>query len=84
MENTHTHKLYLYNDKKHSFLYVIACVINVCKHEPLQAEQCTILAHKNGKCCVKNGDYLEMLELKEKFEKLNLISEIESHESYMY
>ena len=76
--------VYLHNDNKNSFLYIIACIISICKHEPLQAEQCAILADKFGKCCIKNGDYLEMLHLKEEFKKVNIISEIESHESYMY
>jgi ATP-dependent Clp protease adaptor protein ClpS len=84
MEGTNTHKLVLYNDNTHDFLYVIACLIRFCKHEPLQAEQCALLAHTNGKCSVKNGDFIEMLEIKTDLEKLELITEIESHESYMY
>jgi ATP-dependent Clp protease adaptor protein ClpS len=84
MESTNTHKLVLYNDNTHDFLYVIACLIRFCKHEPLQAEQCALLAHTNGKCSVKNGDFIEMLEIKTDLEKLELITEIESHESYMY
>jgi ATP-dependent Clp protease adaptor protein ClpS len=84
MEGTNTHKLVLYNDNTHDFLYVIACLIRFCKHEPLQAEQCALLAHTNGKCFVKNGDFIEMLEIKTDLEKLELITEIESHESYMY
>ena len=74
----------MYNDNTHDFLYVIACLIRFCKHEPLQAEQCALLAHTNGKCSVKNGDFIEMLEIKTDLEKLELITEIESHESYMY
>lgn len=84
MEDTNTHKLVLYNDNTHDFLYVIACLIRFCEHEPLQAEQCAVIAHKNGKCPVKNGDYLKMLELKTDLETLELVTEIEAHESHMY
>jgi ATP-dependent Clp protease adaptor protein ClpS len=84
MEDTKTHKLVLYNDDTHDFLYVIACLIRYCKHEPLQAEQCALITHNNGKCSVKTGDYLEMLELKTDLEDLELVTEIESYESYMH
>ena len=84
MEDTKTHKLVLYNDDHHDFLYVTACLIRYCKHEPLQAEQCALIAHNNGKCSVKTGDYIEMLELKTDLESLELVTEIESYESYLY
>jgi ATP-dependent Clp protease adaptor protein ClpS len=84
MEDTKTHKLVLYNDDIHDFLYVVACLIRFCNHEPLQAEQCAIIADSNGKCSVKTGDFLEMLELKTNFETLDLITEIEAYESYMH
>lgn len=84
MEDTKTHKLVLYNDDHHDFLYVIACLIRFCKHEPLQAEQCALITHNNGKCSVKTGDYIEMLELKADLESLELVTEIESYESYLY
>ena len=84
MENTKTHKLVLYNDAIHDFLYVVACLIKFCGHEPLQAEQCAIIAHNKGKCSVKSGDILDMLELKTNFERVELITEIEAYESYMH
>lgn len=84
MEDTKTHKLVLYNDNVHDFLYVVACLIRFCKHEPLQAEQCAIIAHNHGKCSVKSGDFLEMLEIKTNLENLDLKTEIQTHESYMH
>jgi ATP-dependent Clp protease adaptor protein ClpS len=84
MEDTKTHKLVLYNDDHHDFLYVIACLIRFCKHEPLQAEQCALIADSTGKCSVKSGDFLEMLELKTNFEDLDLKTDIEAYESYMH
>jgi ATP-dependent Clp protease adaptor protein ClpS len=84
MGATKTHKLVLYNDHTNDFLYVTACLIRYCNHEPTQAEQCAIIAHNSGKCSVKSGDYLEMLELKTNFEELSIKTDIESYESYMH
>ena len=84
MEDTKTHKLVLYNDNSHDFLYVIACLIRYCKHDPLQAEQCALITHHVGKCSVKSGDFLDLFELKSNFEELDLKTEIEAYESYMH
>lgn len=48
-------KLILWNDEVNTFDFVIECLINYCKHEPLQAEQCTYLVHYSGKCDVFSG-----------------------------
>jgi ATP-dependent Clp protease adaptor protein ClpS len=84
MEDTKTHKLVLYNDDEHDFLYVIACLIQCCKHQPLQAEQCALITHNNGKCTAKTGDFLELLDIKDSMEELQLKTEIEVYESYMH
>ncbi len=52
--------LVLYNDDYNTFEFVIEALIDVCKHEALQAEQCTYIVHYNGKCSVKNGSYLDL------------------------
>ena len=54
-------ELVVYNDDVNTFDFVIESLINVCKHEPIQAEQCTHLIHFKGKCGVKMGawDFLE-------------------------
>jgi len=49
--------LTLYDDDYHSFKYVIEALIEICKHTPEQAEQCTHLVHFKGKCDVKVGTY---------------------------
>lgn len=53
--------LILHNDDEHSFDFVIDALMDVCEHDFIQAEQCTILVHYKGKCDVKNGgfDYLK-------------------------
>jgi ATP-dependent Clp protease adaptor protein ClpS len=52
--------LILYNDDHNTFDFVIEALIEICKHEALQAEQCTYIVHYNGKCAVKNGSYTEL------------------------
>lgn len=84
MEDIKTHKLVLYNDSVNDYNYIMACLIKFCKHDPIQAEQCAVIAHKVGQCSVKSGDFLEMLEIKSTFEELQIKSEIEVYESDMH
>lgn len=49
-------QLVLHNDEVNSFEFVIDTLIEVCGHEPEQAEQCTMIAHTKGRCGVKTGD----------------------------
>lgn len=49
--------LVLYNDDYHTFDYVIDALMKICKHDLLQAEQCTQLIHYKGKCDVKKGSF---------------------------
>jgi len=49
--------LIIYNDDINSFDHVITSLIKVCKHETIQAEQCTWIIHYNGKCAVKKGEF---------------------------
>jgi ATP-dependent Clp protease adaptor protein ClpS len=84
MEEHKTHKVVIYNDDVNSFGYITACLIRKCKHEPIQAEQCALLAHMTGKCAVKSGDFMEMLELKSTFDDLDIKSEIEEYAGNMH
>ncbi|MCK9618007.1 MAG: ATP-dependent Clp protease adaptor ClpS [Lentimicrobiaceae bacterium] len=47
--------LVLHNDNVNTFDFVIQSLIEICEHEPCQAEQCALLAHFKGKCTVKTG-----------------------------
>ena len=49
--------LIVFNDDYNTFDHVIDSLIKVCKHDVLQAEQCTTLIHYKGKCQVKRSDY---------------------------
>jgi ATP-dependent Clp protease adaptor protein ClpS len=52
--------LILYNDDVNTFDHVINSLVKICKHEPIQAEQCAWIVHLNGKCKVKNGNFEEL------------------------
>lgn len=52
-----TKTLVLYNDDFNTFEFVTKCLISICGHETLQAEQCTYLVHYKGKCAVKHGGF---------------------------
>ena len=57
--------LIVYNDDFNTFDHVINTLIKVCKHEKLQAEQCTYIIHFTGKCAVKKGTFKELRHMKE-------------------
>ena len=57
--------LILYNDDVNTFDHVIKCLIEVCEHDELQAEQCTYIVHYTGKCAVKSGSYSKLNPLRE-------------------
>ena len=52
--------LILFNDEVNTFDFVIETLMEVCGHDALQAEQCTLIAHFNGKCPVKSGSFEEL------------------------
>ena len=53
-------ELVLFNDEVNTFDFVIESLVEVCQHEPEQAEQCAMVAHFKGKCGVKTGGYYEI------------------------
>ncbi len=48
-------KLILFNDDINTFDFVIETLIEVCGHDPHQAENCALIAHFKGKCAIKTG-----------------------------
>jgi ATP-dependent Clp protease adaptor protein ClpS len=53
-------EIVLHNDDVNTFDHVIETLIRVCKHDALQAEQCSLLVHYKGKCTVKTGTLEEL------------------------
>lgn len=50
-------QLIVWNDEVNTFDWVIATLIEVCKHTQEQAEQSAMIIHTKGKYAVKEGSY---------------------------
>lgn len=59
-EETEENQIILFNDDVNTFDFVIESLMQVCGHDPVQAEQCTIIVHFKGKCSVKKGEYKDL------------------------
>ncbi|MBD3637211.1 MAG: ATP-dependent Clp protease adaptor ClpS [Crocinitomicaceae bacterium] len=68
--------LVLYNDDVHTFDYVIDSLVKICKHELMQAEQCTWIVHYNGKCAVKEGDFRQLRPMRRALNEKGLTAKI--------
>lgn len=75
-ETDEVYKLILHNDDIHTFDDVIEALIEICKHDLIQAEQCTMLVHYKGKCTVKTGSMDVLKPMHEKLIGRSLTSEI--------
>lgn len=73
---TPKHVLFLHNDDVNTFEHVIDTLIEVCRHEPHQAEQCALITHYKGKCDVKHGVLNELESLMNELHKRGLSATI--------
>jgi ATP-dependent Clp protease adaptor protein ClpS len=64
----------LFNDDHNTFDFVIDTLIDLCKHNEVQAEQCAVLVHFKGQCSVKKGDYDSMLGISREMNRRGLSS----------
>lgn len=69
--------LILYNDDVNTFDFVTESLIKVCRHDSIQAEQCTYLVHYTGKCVVKNGTFKQLRPMCEALLDRGLTAKIE-------
>lgn len=69
--------LVLYNDDFNTFDFVTESLIKVCRHDSIQAEQCTYLVHFTGKCAVKSASYLKLKPMCEALLERGLTAAIE-------
>ena len=65
IKEARTRDLILYNDDYNTFDFVIQCLVEICEHDELQAEQCTYIVHYTGKCAVKSGSYSKLNPMRE-------------------
>ena len=69
--------LVLHNDDYHTFDYVINALIEICDHDVIQAEQCTLLIHYKGKCDVKKGSFSSLRPMKKALSQKDLKATID-------
>lgn len=74
------YKLILFNDDRHSFAYVVACLIRFCGHSPDQAEQCALVTDLAGQCTIKHGCWAQIETMKEFLEGAELTVKMEVNE----
>ena len=72
-----TRSLILLNDDFNDFDHIIECLILVCNHTHLQAEQCALITHYTGQCVVKKGSFMELLNFKKDLTLFGIDLEIE-------
>lgn len=74
---TGEHDLIVYNDDVNTFDFVIHVLMDICGHEPEQAEQCTLLIHYKGKCAVKKGTYEQLVAMRNAICERGISAEVE-------
>ena len=76
LTNTQEKVLYLINDDYNRFDHVIDCLVAICDHDELQAEQCAMLTHYKGSCEIAIGKTIDLIPLQEDLELYGLDVEI--------
>jgi ATP-dependent Clp protease adaptor protein ClpS len=73
------HQVILHNDSKNTFDHVIACLMDICGHNELQAYQCALIVHTAKQCSVAVDTYEECLTISTYLKKLGLSTSIEKY-----
>jgi glycerol-3-phosphate acyltransferase PlsY len=68
--------LFLINDNYNTFDHVIDCLVAICDHDPIQAEQCAVLVHYKGSCEIAIGKTEDLIPLQEDLSLYGLDVEI--------
>ena len=68
--------LFLINDDYNTFDHVIDCLVAICDHDPIQAEQCAVLVHYKGSCEIAIGKTEDLIPLQEDLSLYGLDVEI--------
>jgi len=63
------YSLVLFNDEFNKYEFVVESLIDICRHDSIQAEQCTFIAHHKGKCDIKIGSLTQLEDLKSEFDR---------------
>ncbi|MCA1757702.1 MAG: ATP-dependent Clp protease adaptor ClpS [Bacteroidales bacterium] len=68
--------LVLLNDDFNTFDHVIESLVEVCGHDPVQAEQCALITHFRGSCDIRKGSQTIIKSMHIALLDRNLTSEI--------
>ncbi len=68
--------LFLINDDYNTFDHVIDCLVAICDHDSIQAEQCAVLVHYKGSCEIAIGNEADLIPLQEDLSLYGLDVEI--------
>ena len=68
--------LFLINDDYNTFDHVIDCLVAICDHDEIQAEQCAVLVHYKGSCEIVIGKEADLIPLQEDLSLYGLDVEI--------
>lgn len=64
-ELTGSRKLIVHNDEVNTFDHVIESLVEICGHNELQAEQCSLIIHFRGQASVREGLFEKLHPMKE-------------------
>ena len=76
IRGTSVYTLILFNDDYNTFEHVIESLVEICGHDPVQAEQCAMIAHHRGSCEIKTGMRKILLSMRTGLLDRNLSCEI--------
>ena len=76
VEEGHLNEIVLFNDEVNTFDHVIDCLVAICDHDPIQAEQCAVLVHYKGSCEIAIGKEADLIPLQEDLSLYGLDVEI--------
>ncbi len=65
VEDLKLYSLVIFNDDVNTFDHVIDTLMDYCGHTIEQAQQCSLIIHFKGKCGVKNGDFEELVPVRQ-------------------
>ena len=69
-------ELILYKQKDIDSLYITACLIKFCEHDPIQAEQCSLITKNCGECSLKVGNINDIFDIQGELDTLGLQTNI--------
>ena len=73
------YELTLQNDNTVTFEHVMNCLVDICGHNELQANQCALITHNTGKCSIFIDDLNECEIVHELLIKNGLTVRINKH-----